>query len=369
MATAEIHLKTGDSPFTADPAQSFTLPARFYTDESVYALEQEAIFYNSWWYAGHVSQLQKTGDYLTTEIHEQSVFVVRDRIVCPYHAWSYDLDGQLKGARNTENMEGFKKCDFALKPVQVEVLCGLVMINLNLQAKPLKELAPGLEDEIKQYCPSVDNLVFAQRDTYEVPCNWKVMIDNFLECYHCHTAHRDFVDLVDMDSYRSKVNGIYSSHVSQAVKSTNNKAYKFEKGDVDFGYAGWFLWPNLTIWAYPGEANLSVLQMKPDGVEHTVEFQDWFAKSATPGSQLKDAMDYQKDVLQPEDIGLCVSVQKGLKSRGYNQGRFVVDNERSELSEHAVHHFQNMVADALNAKPAAQTPRLLFGLFLQPDCG
>ena len=68
-------------------------------------------------------------------------------------------------------MEGFKKCDFALKPVQVEVLCGLVMINLNLQAKPLKELAPGLEDEIKQYCPSVDNLVFAQRDTYEVPCN------------------------------------------------------------------------------------------------------------------------------------------------------------------------------------------------------
>ena len=79
MATAEIHLKTGDSPFTADPAQSLTLPARFYTDESVYALEQEAIFYNSWWYAGHVSQLQKTGDYLTTEIHEQSVFVVRDR--------------------------------------------------------------------------------------------------------------------------------------------------------------------------------------------------------------------------------------------------------------------------------------------------
>ncbi len=380
MATAEINLKEGDAPFDSDPARSFTLPARFYTDESVYEAEKKAIFYNSWWYAGHVSQVQKSGDYLTTEIHDQNVFVVRDRqgelrafynvcqhrghelvngtghanlIVCPYHAWSYDLDGQLKGARNTDNMEGFKKCDFALKPVQVEVFCGLVMINLDPHAKPLDELAPGLSDEIRQYCPSVDDLVFTQRDTYDVPCNWKVMIDNFLECYHCHTAHRDFVDLVDMDSYRSKINGIYSSHVSDAVKSTDNKAYKFEKGDVDFGYAGWFLWPNLTIWAYPGEANLSVLQMNPGGVERTVEFQDWFAKSETPSSQLKDAMDYQKDVLQPEDIGLCVSVQKGLRSQGYNQGRFVVDSEQSELSEHAVHHFQKLVAEALGARLGA----------------
>ena len=119
---------------------------------------------------------------------------------------------------------------------------------------------------------------------------------------------------------------------------------------MDFGFAGWFLWPNLTIWAYPGEANLSVLQMNPAGVERTVEFQDWFAKSETPSPQLRDAMDYQKDILQPEDIGLCVSVQKGLHSKGYNQGRFVVDSDRSELSEHAVHHFQKMVAEALGAR-------------------
>ncbi len=377
MATAEIHLKNGDAPFHSDPAQSYTLPARFYTDDSVFQLEKEAIFYKSWWYAGHVSQLQKTGDYLTTEIHEQEVFVVRDRdgglrafynvcqhrghqlvsgsghanlIVCPYHAWSYDLDGQLKGARNTDSMEGFNKCDFALKPVNVELFCGLVMINLDPDAKPLTELAPGLEDEIRQYCPSVDDLVFAQRDSYDVECNWKVMIDNFLECYHCHTAHRDFVDLVDMESYRSEVKGIYSSHISSAAKSTENSAYKFKTGDVDFGYAGWFLWPNLTIWAYPGEANLSVLQMNPSENNRTVEFQDWFTRSAEPSEQLRDAMVYQKDVLQPEDISLCEKVQKGLQSKGYNQGRFVVDKEMSELSEHAVHHFQKMVADALGAE-------------------
>ena len=153
-----------------------------------------------------------------------------------------------------------------------------------------------------------------------------------------------------MESYRSKVNGIYSSHVSGAANSTDNSAYKFEKGDVDFGFAGWYLWPNLTIWAYPGEANLSVLQMNPAGTEQTVEYQDWFARSATPNAQLRDAMDYQKDVLQPEDISLCESVHRGLQSRGYNQGRFVVDSEQSELSEHAVHHFQMMVADALDAR-------------------
>ena len=152
-----------------------------------------------------------------------------------------------------------------------------------------------------------------------------------------------------MGSYRSIAKGIYSSHISNAAKSTENTAYQFEKGDVDFGYAGWFLWPNLTIWAYPGEPNLSVLQMIPDGAGNTIEYQDWFVPDGQPTPQLIDAMKYQKDILQPEDISLCESVQRGLKSRGYNQGRFVVDSNRSELSEHAVHHFQQMVVNALDA--------------------
>jgi len=174
------------------------------------------------------------------------------------------------------------------------------------------------------------------------------MIDNFLECYHCHTAHKDFVDLVNMESYRSKINGIYSSHISLAANSTENSAYTFEKGDVDFGFAGWYLWPNLTIWAYPGEANLSVLQMLPNGTEQTIEYQDWFVPHGRASKQLQEAMDYQKITLQPEDIGLCESVQRGLRSKGYNQGRFVVDHDKTELSEHAVHHFQQMVVEALD---------------------
>lgn len=372
-----IQLQQGDSPFTSDAAQSFTLPARFYLDEDIYRREIKQIFERCWWYAGHASQLARSGDYLTTTIDEQSIFVVRGRdnnlrafynvcqhrghelvsgagrsnlIVCPYHAWSYDLEGKLVGARNSENIAGFNKCEFSLKAVQVEVFCGMIFINLDMQASSLSKQTGNLEAEIRQYCPDVDNLAFAQRDAYDVSCNWKVMVDNFLECYHCHTAHKDFVDLVDMESYRSTVHGIFSSHISNAANSIDNSAYKFEKGDVDFGFAGWYLWPNLTLWAYPGEPNLSVLQMIPDGVANTIEYQDWFVPDGQASPQLREAMDYQKVTLQPEDIGLCESVQRGLKSNGYNQGRFVVDADRSELSEHAVHHFQKMVAEALGAK-------------------
>lgn len=367
----------GDAPFSKDAARSYTLPSRFYNNAEIYELEKDAIFARNWWYAGHDSQLAEPGRYITAQIHDQSVFVGRNQtgelkafynvcqhrghellqgagrtniIVCPYHAWSYDFGGNLRAARNSENMTGFNKCDFSLKPVRVEQLCGLIFVNLDNDAAPLKEQAAGLEKEIRYYAPDVDEVVFAQRDKYEVQANWKVMIDNFLECYHCHTAHKDFVDLVDMESYRSKVNGIYSSHLSDAVRSTENSAYTFEKGKVDFGYAGWYLWPNLTIWVYPGEPNISVLQMIPDGPGRTVEFQDWFLPTPTPTRQVAEAIAYQKDVLQPEDIALCESVQRGLKSRGYNQGRFVVDEEETELSEHAVHHFQSMVADALGAE-------------------
>jgi phenylpropionate dioxygenase-like ring-hydroxylating dioxygenase large terminal subunit len=366
-----------DMPFRKDAKHSFTMPARFYQDPSIYEIEQDKIFYCSWLYAGHSSQLQNVGDYLTVKIHEQSIFIIKGRsgelrgfynvclhrghellkgsgrtniIVCPYHAWAYDYEGNLKAARNSENVDGFNKCDFTLKSVQVEVFCGMVFVNLDPDATSLKEQTGDLENEIRTYCPSVDDMKFAQRDEFGVKSNWKLLVDNFLECYHCAIAHKDFVDLVDMESYRTITRGIYSSQIAEAPRTLESAAFTFKKGEVDFGYAGWFLWPNLTIWIYPGEANLSVLQMNPDGVDQTNELQDWFLPNESPSKQQKDAMAYQKDVLQPEDISLCESVQRGLKSRGYNQGRFVVDNTLSELSEHAVHHFQSMVAKAIGAE-------------------
>ncbi len=365
-----------DSRVCANPAESFTLPARFYTDPAIYEAEKPAIFYKSWWCAGHKSQLPKPGSYLTTQIHEQGIVVTRDQegvlrafynvcqhrghelakgcgesrtLTCPYHAWTYNLDGTLRTARLTRNMPDFDACDFALKPVLVEEFCGFIFVNLDREARPFKEQTGDLENEIRKYAPPIDEMKFVHRDHYDIKANWKVVIDNFLECYHCHPAHRDFVDLVDMDSYRNIINGLYISQISEAPKTTTARAYTFEKGEVDFGYAGWFLWPNLTLWVYPGEANISALMMIPAGPDRTLETLDWFVPSGTVSQQIKDAMAYMNQTLQPEDISLCESVQKGLKSMGYNQGRFVIDSTHPELSEHGVHHFQKMVADALGA--------------------
>ena len=372
-----LERQNGDAPFTADPSVSYTMPARFYVSPEIYNMEKEAIFYKTWHYAGHVSQVAEKRSYFTTKIHEQNVFVTRGQddkirafynvcahrghellegagrksvITCPYHAWAFDFEGNLVNARNSENVAGFNKCDFSLKPVRMEIFCGMIMINLDADAKPFAEQFEGLEDEIRQYMPSVDTLEFAQRDTFDVASNWKVLVDNFLECYHCAPAHKDFVDLVDMDSYRTITHKRYSSQCAAAPRTTTSKAFSFEKGDVDFGYAGFFVWPNFTIWIYPGEANLSVLQMNPTAPTQTLEYQDWFTKGGKLSPQLKEAADYQKDILQPEDIGLCESVQRGLSSKAYNQGRFIVDHGKTELSEHAVHHFQSMVVDALGAK-------------------
>lgn len=363
-----------DRPFTRDPSTSFTMPARFYTGTDAFEREKSAIFAKTWHYAGHVSQVSQKGQFFTTSIHDQNLFVARGRddelrafynvcahrghelvsgsgkknvITCPYHAWAFDFDGSLVAARNSENVAGFNKCDFSLKQVRLEVFCGMIMVNLDPDATPFKEEFDGLEDEIRKYMPSVDTLEFAQRDTFDVASNWKVLVDNFLECYHCAPAHKDFVDLVDMNSYRTITHKRYSSQCAAAPVSTNNNAYNFETGDVDFGYAGFFVWPNITIWIYPGEPNLSVLQMNPYEPAKTIEYQDWFTPKGELTQQLKDAADYQKDILQPEDIGLCESVQRGLYSNSYNQGRFIVDHGKTELSEHAVHHFQTMVMDAL----------------------
>ena len=366
-----------DQIFTKDASRSYTLPARFYTDATIYELEKESIFYRTWHYAGHVSQVSEPRSYFTTRIHNQNLFIARGSdnklrafynvcahrghellqgagkknvITCPYHAWAFNFDGSLLSARNSENVADFDRSQFSLKEVRLEEFCGLLLINLDQDAESFASQFDGLEAEIRQYLPSVDTLSMAQRDTYEVDANWKVLIDNFLECYHCAPAHKDFVDLVDMQSYRTITHKRYSSQCAAAPRTTKSKAFHFEAGDVDFGYAGFFVWPNFTIWIYPGEANLSVLQMNPTDIEKTVEYQDWFTPDGVITTQLKDAIDYQIDVLQPEDISLCESVQRGLQSKGYNQGRFIVDKGRTELSEHAVHHFQNMVAESLQAE-------------------
>ncbi|MGW7595699.1 aromatic ring-hydroxylating oxygenase subunit alpha, partial [Streptomyces rubiginosohelvolus] len=254
-----------------------SLRSEAYTDPKWHAVDLEAILGRTWQWVCHVEKLTRPGSYVATTVAEMPVIVVRDRseqlrvfynvckhrahellsgegttrtIVCPYHAWTYDLSGALVRARQTDRMETFDRSGICLHRIQVEEFCGFVYVNLDPAARPLAEQAPDLATEITQRAPDIAGLTHAKRLHYDVRTNWKNVIDNFLECYHCHIAHKEFVSLVDMDTYDVKTHGIWSSHFADAGTS-ENIAYDVS-GPTVKEHAVWWLWPNTCLLRYPG---------------------------------------------------------------------------------------------------------------------
>ncbi|MDH3475604.1 MAG: ring-hydroxylating oxygenase subunit alpha [Rhodospirillales bacterium] len=376
MSNVELLRSESDDRFDPDPARSYTLRAKYYIDPAVAEREKEAVFYRSWNFVGHVEQLPEVGSYLACRVLDQDLFVIRGKdgelrafynvckhrahelvkgqgrtkaIVCPYHAWSYHLDGRLRTARGSEKTAEFDASEFCLSQVQVEVFCSFVFVNLDPGAPSLASQTPGLEAEIRSHCPAIDKLTFAYRLTYEIEANWKNVVDNYLECYHCTPAHPAFVDLVDIKNYRSVTHRIHSSHTTPGSRA-DSKAYSFDEATAtQQGFGGWWLWPNLTFNTFPGRGNVTLMHIMPSGPESTLEHFDFYFPESTPNEEEMAAIRYIDEVLQVEDIGLVESVQRGLHSRGYDQGRFIVDKDRTEMSEHAVHHFHALVLEALNS--------------------
>lgn len=375
MSTNLMYKKDQDKPFLADAGKSHTLPARYFYDQEVFEREKAAIFYKSWVYVCHKSRVAKPGDYVTELVHDQNVIIIKGRdekirafhnvcqhrghellkgcgkaqmIVCPYHAWTYDLDGTLRAARETGAIKDFDKSEFSLKEVALEEFCGMLFVNLDGKAVPLREQAPELEKEIRSYVPHCDDLLYATCQEFQPQANWKILVENFQECYHCAVAHKSFSELVDFgdESYNPYSNGIFTSHCSTRT-TRDSEAYKVSGSDIE-GYGGWFLWPNLTIWVYPGDEQLSVMRVDPLTPTTSYERHDWFTKDGTVSEELEGTIKFQQDTLQyAEDIPICENVQKGLKSIGYNQGRFVVGGDRVQVTEAPVHHFQKLVAESL----------------------
>ena len=190
----------------------------------------------------------------------------------------------------------------------------------------------------------MEQLTHAHRLSYRINSNWKNVVDNFLECYHCHIAHKDFVSLVDMDTYVVTTHGIYSSHMAEAGKSANT-AYDVSKATVT-DHAVWWLWPNTCMMRYPGRGNFIVLKIIPAGPDLTYETYDFFLETAEPNEAELESIRYLDEVLQVEDINLVESVQRGMSTPAFQQGRIVYDPSGSGLSEHAVHHFHGLVLNA-----------------------
>ena len=303
---------------------SWTLPAHWYSAPEIYRLEHAAIFYRTWCYLGHVSDIAAPGDRIAGAVADRGVIAMRGE------------DGEIRAF-----------CDADRKPVRIEAYGGFLFVNLDADAAPLVEQAPKFLRDMYAYCPRLDDLVRAERHEVVVAANWKTVIDNNHECYHCAANHKTLMEMVD---YQSKAHwsddGITFSHVVER-KSLDSGAYALDAADAQQDSLFGYVWPTLIPLFWPGSPGAVLFQVVPTGPETTCERWDFYFTSREPSERERRLVDYIKNVLIGEDVSLCEKVQKGLNSRGYNQGRLVVDRARTDFSEHHVHFFQKFVHDAL----------------------
>lgn len=192
------------------------LEQEYYTSDEVFQMEMNLIFMKKWLFAGHQSQIPEAGDYFVFEVGKESLIITRDRagevrafinicrhrgarlctdgagtfvggIQCPYHAWTYALDGKLIGAPHMDEVEGFQKESYPLRPVSVATWEGLIFVNLDDNPEPFDSAFEPLIGKFSQW--DLEELARVHRTTYEVEANWKLLFQNYSECYHCPSLH------------------------------------------------------------------------------------------------------------------------------------------------------------------------------------
>ena len=358
--------------FSPDPLDSPTLPSRFYTDADIYQRELETIHRSSWCYVGHVSDVPEVRTYFTDKIVNQPVVVIRGvdneirafynvcqhrghellkghgklgkGITCPYHAWFYNHQGDLLRAPHTEQIAGFDRSEFSLRQLPIAFAAGLIFINLNPHCDPFESEMAGFGTSISKQIPQIENFVAAHRLHYSINANWKIVVDNFSEAYHIPVAHPQLARVLDegMDEFQEEYRWSYIRYRSRAG---------FEGLEISAGlpYIAWQAWPHLCMLSLPGSENLIVLRMAPDGVDRCSERVDIYTPEgkAENDPKLLAVRDLFMDIFNQEDISIVESVQRGMASEGFDQGRYVCDQNESWFSETLLHGFHMQVLEAL----------------------
>lgn len=365
-----------------DPETALTLPARFYYDREIFDREVEKIILPGWHCAAHGSEIEQPGDFVKFDILDQSIIVVRGDdggvhalhnvcqhrgtqliaerrgqlkrvITCPYHAWSYGLDGTLKAAPRTRNLKGFDPAEYCLPKVRVEELGGFWFINMDPDAEPLNRQMDGALAAMRPFFPDLDDIAFVEEVEYTVDCNWKVIIDNEIEGYHFQLSgpvHRELASLIDFKSYTMTPHGKWWDFKGEPkpVETAFGHPIEGAKYQTDWFY-NISLYPTTTFYVFPYADVIGTFNKIPLGPEKTLlRFGHYSPKSREQGALSRAAMDWFNTQLGPEDIDLNVRVQKGIRSLGFDQGRYLIDAERSANSEHLVHHFHTLVYEALD---------------------
>ena len=352
-----------------------SLDARYYTDPEIYKLEQKGLLAHTWQYAGHVSQVEHPGDFFTFEIAGESLFCVRTRddeikafynvcqhrahqllqdqgntglIVCPYHSWSYELTGELRGGPNTSSVPGFDKSSVCLTSVHIENFCGFLFANLDPHAKPMDEWFPNVRQELSEFVPHINEL--KPIEWIEIPerCNWKVSVENYSECYHCQLNHPTFANgIVKASTYDIQPQGYCLRHTTEC-QNLDKMSYPIDLDSNEHAgsYSSWYLWPLMSFQVYPGNV-LNTYHWRVIDHEHVVVWRGWYSIDGSDAKLLHDLAVQDRETTVEEDIHLVESVQRGLNSRGYVPGPLVVDPKCGVKSEHSVKVLQQWMRDAV----------------------
>jgi ferredoxin-NADP reductase/phenylpropionate dioxygenase-like ring-hydroxylating dioxygenase large terminal subunit len=364
-----------------------SLPARWYTDPEITNREIERIFRMSWSYIGPARELANPGDYISGYAGEVPVVVIRNEtglagfinvcrhrrhevmkgrgnskmMRCGYHAWTYDLTGCLKAAPRSAAESNFRLEDYPLLPLRVEVLGPFVFINLDRNAKPLISYFGDLLDIIAGSGVHLETLELYSREDWTAEANWKTMLENYLECYHCAIAHPGFSAAIDVkqENYNLTMHGWFASqlgHVRQSALEGKTAVEIYDpRGEVAQAQYH-LLWPNITININPGFPNLSVDVWVPDGPNKAKGFSEQYFGPGVSEQFAHELIAFNKQVGYEDDV-LTNSVQRGLIGGIPDRGRFLTN------SEHLCIHFQKLVVQAISEKAiasesAAKTSRL-----------
>ena len=278
------------APTLADElARGYTLPASWYTDPAVLQLERERIFARSWQFVGRTAQVAEPGDFFSCYAGHIPIAVVRDQdgdlrgfvnvcrhrghevvrgegnrqaLQCPYHAWTYGLDGCLRNAPRADHEPDFPTDELSLLPVKVDTWGPFVFVNPDPGAQSLDDVLSDVPGIVEESGVGLGRLEYHGRREWTLNANWKVGIENYLECYHCPVAHPGFSAMIDVaeDSYGTRrqrglrASGLLSAPSALAGNGKRKKVAYDAHGEV--AEAQYHLvWPNLTINIDPGRAN------------------------------------------------------------------------------------------------------------------
>jgi choline monooxygenase len=343
-----------------------TLPWSWYTDPAVLQLERERIFRRSWQYVGHAGDVPEPGSFAATRVGDVPVVLVRDRedelraflnvcrhrgslvcegtgrretLQCPYHAWTYGLDGRLITAPRGNREGGIAKEELGLVPLRLETWGPLLFANPHADADPLEDFLDGVPERIADAGLDLDALRFLQRSESEVACNWKIAAENFLECYHCPTAHPGFSAVMNVspDAYRLEASaGRMTQHGPPRAEPRG--AYD-PTGEVERGQFH-LLFPGTVVNVMPGRPNFSIGPIVPRGVETTYRFLDYFVAEDADEAWIEESLAFDAQV-GAEDRMLVERVQEGMRSGLLEAGRLLPESEK------LIAHFQGLVVSAL----------------------